>query len=213
MAAYYSTADTDLHHYYHQPYTGQPSLQPQAQEYLSTLTTFRHSFDLGYSTTTMYPRGDLDAGSEHLRAGDTDHSSDSGVPSDTMDDFSSDLSPSSGLHTPTCLQEYLAPGGDTGGWHQEGREDKPLSAWKLKQLRLTPAGIRKRRRDANNRERKRMNGLNEAFERLREAVPGSGSEAGGGAKKLSKMETLQMAQLYIRHLATLLSQDQDQTPH
>ena len=211
MAAYYSTD-----YYHHQSsYTDRPSLQPQPQEYLSTLTTFRHSFDLGYTSysSTMYPRGDLDAGSEQLRAADTDHSSDSGVPSDTMEtDFSSDLSPGSGLHTPTCPQEYLAPGhGDTLGCYEGGREDKPLSAWKLKQLRLTPAGIRKRRRDANNRERKRMNGLNEAFERLREAVPG-GEEAGGKAKKLSKMDTLQMAQLYIRHLATLLSSDQDQTP-
>ena len=209
MAAYYSTD-----YYHHQPsYTGQPSLQPQPQEYLSTLSTFRHSFDLGYTSysSTMYPRGDLEAGSEQLRAGDTDHSSDSGVPSDTMEtDLSSDLSPGSGLHTPTCPQEYLPPGhGDTLGCYEGGREDKPLSAWKLKQLRLTPAGIRKRRRDANNRERKRMNGLNEAFERLREAVPG-GEE--GKAKKLSKMDTLQMAQLYIRHLATLLSSDQDQTP-
>ena len=86
---------------------------------------------------------------------------------------------------------------------------KPLSAWKLKQLRLTPAGIKKRRKDANARERKRMNGLNEAFERLRDAVPGM-EEKGEKNKKLSKMDTLQMANLYIRHLASLLNSHEDQ---
>ena len=83
-----------------------------------------------------------------------------------------------------------------------------LSAWKLKQLRLTPAGVKKRRRDANARERKRMNGLNEAFEKLREAVPGLNDKAEKN-KKLSKMDTLQMANLYIRHLASLLESSQD----
>ena len=96
-------------------------------------------------------------------------------------------------------------------WQQQhASHDKPLSAWKAKQLKLTPAGVVKRRRDANARERKRMNGLNEAFERLREHVPGlgTGDQAGEArqGKKLSKMDTLQMANLYIRHLAQLLQQ-------
>jgi len=44
-----------------------------------------------------------------------------------------------------------------------------------------------------------MNGLNEAFERLREVVPNLGTD-----HKLSKFETLQMAQTYIGSLANLL---------
>ena len=79
----------------------------------------------------------------------------------------------------------------------------------MKQLRLTPAGVKKRRRDANARERKRMNGLNDAFERLRDAVPGM-EEKGDKNKKLSKMDTLQMANLYIRHLVTLLNTESSQ---
>ncbi len=78
---------------------------------------------------------------------------------------------------------------------------KPLSKWKLKQLRLNQETVMKRRRAANARERKRMNGLNDAFEKLREHVPHL-----GGEKKLSKMETLEMAQSYIRALALLLGE-------
>ena len=81
------------------------------------------------------------------------------------------------------------------------QREKPLSAWKAKQLKLSAAGVIKRRRDANGRERKRMNGLNEAFERLREHVPGVTNQTNN---KLSKMDTLQMANIYIRHLVDLL---------
>ncbi len=44
-----------------------------------------------------------------------------------------------------------------------------------------------------------MNGLNDAFERLREVIPNLGSD-----HKLSKFETLQMAQTYIGALSNLL---------
>ena len=84
--------------------------------------------------------------------------------------------------------------------------EKPLSKWKAKQLKLTPQGVTKRRKAANQRERKRMNGLNDAFERLREHVPMLADSA-SGEKKLSKMDTLQMANIYIRHLAHLLQAD------
>ncbi|XP_037086100.1 neurogenic differentiation factor 1-like [Pollicipes pollicipes] len=59
--------------------------------------------------------------------------------------------------------------------------------------------VKKRRTAANARERRRMHGLNDAFERLREVVPCLGSD-----KKLSKFETLQMAQTYISALQELL---------
>ena len=63
----------------------------------------------------------------------------------------------------------------------------------------SPHVLRKRRQAANARERRRMNGLNDAFERLREVIPNLGSD-----HKLSKFETLQMAQTYIGSLASLL---------
>eukprot|EP00095_Tigriopus_kingsejongensis_P012698 snap_masked-scaffold22_size673200-processed-gene-5.8 protein:Tk12698 transcript:snap_masked-scaffold22_size673200-processed-gene-5.8-mRNA-1 annotation:"basic helix-loop-helix transcription factor amos" len=62
-----------------------------------------------------------------------------------------------------------------------------------------PQILRQRRVAANARERRRMNGLNDAFERLREVIPNLGSD-----HKLSKYETLQMAQTYIGALANLI---------
>lgn len=63
----------------------------------------------------------------------------------------------------------------------------------------SPTVVKKRRLAANARERRRMNGLNEAFDRLREVIPSIGSD-----HKLSKFETLQMAQTYIAALCDLL---------
>ncbi|KAG9267576.1 transcription factor Atoh7-a [Astyanax mexicanus] len=62
---------------------------------------------------------------------------------------------------------------------------------------------RRRRLAANARERRRMLGLNVAFDRLRSVIPNVES-----ARKLSKSETLQMAQIYISTLSELL-QGQD----
>lgn len=68
--------------------------------------------------------------------------------------------------------------------------------------------MKKRRLAANARERRRMNGLNEAFDKLRDVVP-SGCEE----NKLSKFETLQMAQSYIRALCDLLEHGADETTY
>ena len=166
-------------------------------EYLSTL--YRNSFDMGYSSHTIsnnipgYPQPVENVSMPEYQHIPDDASSDSGLPSDTQEDFSGELSPVTGYWQGEAVKRNV---------------EKPLSAWKLKQLRLTPAGVKKRRRDANARERKRMNGLNEAFEKLRDAVPGLNDKAEKN-KKLSKMDTLQMANLYIRHLASLLNPEQD----
>ena len=58
---------------------------------------------------------------------------------------------------------------------------------------------RKRRSAANARERKRMKGLNVAFDHLRRVVPQLGND-----RKLSKYDTIQMAQTYITALMALL---------
>ncbi|XP_076844120.1 uncharacterized protein atoh1c [Brachyhypopomus gauderio] len=60
---------------------------------------------------------------------------------------------------------------------------------------------RRRRLAANARERRRMLGLNVAFDRLRSVIPNLESD-----KKLSKSETLQMAQIYITTLSELLQE-------
>ncbi|KAH8413386.1 hypothetical protein KR009_010491 [Drosophila setifemur] len=62
--------------------------------------------------------------------------------------------------------------------------------------------LKKRRIAANARERRRMNSLNDAFDKLRDVVPSLGHD-----RRLSKYETLQMAQAYIGDLVTLLSRD------
>lgn len=66
----------------------------------------------------------------------------------------------------------------------------------------SPNVLRRRRLAANARERRRMNGLNEAFDRLREVIPSLGED-----HKLSKFETLQMAQTYISALCDLLERE------
>ena len=59
--------------------------------------------------------------------------------------------------------------------------------------------LKKRRLAANARERRRMNSLNLAFDHLRSVVPGLTND-----QKLSKYETLQMAQSYIQALRDIL---------
>ncbi|XP_058505018.1 protein atonal homolog 1b [Solea solea] len=59
---------------------------------------------------------------------------------------------------------------------------------------------RHRRVAANARERRRMHGLNKAFDELRSVIPSMENE-----KKLSKYDTLQMAQIYITELSEVLA--------
>ncbi|CAB0033988.1 unnamed protein product [Trichogramma brassicae] len=69
------------------------------------------------------------------------------------------------------------------------------------ELPPSPSVLKRRRLAANARERRRMNGLNDAFDKLRKVVPALGAD-----HKLSKFETLQMAQTYIAALCDLLEQ-------
>lgn len=64
---------------------------------------------------------------------------------------------------------------------------------------VSPLVMRRRRLAANARERRRMQNLNKAFDRLRTYLPSLGSD-----RQLSKYETLQMAQTYITALYELL---------
>lgn len=60
--------------------------------------------------------------------------------------------------------------------------------------------VKHRRVAANARERRRMHGLNKAFDELRSVIPSLENE-----RKLSKFDTLQMAQIYITELSELLT--------
>lgn len=64
---------------------------------------------------------------------------------------------------------------------------------------IAPQIKKKRRLAANARERKRMQSLNDAFDRLRQYLPSLGED-----RQFSKHETLQMAQSYISALCELL---------
>lgn len=75
---------------------------------------------------------------------------------------------------------------------------------KTNQNNISPSILKKRRQAANARERRRMNGLNEAFDRLREVVPTPDAD-----QKMSKYETLQMARTYILGLCDLLDGNSD----
>ncbi|XP_030755670.1 protein atonal-like [Sitophilus oryzae] len=67
--------------------------------------------------------------------------------------------------------------------------------------RVSPQVLKRRRLAANARERRRMQNLNQAFDRLRTFLPQLGQD-----RQLSKFETLQMAQTYISALYDLLDQ-------
>ncbi|XP_022224916.2 protein atonal [Drosophila obscura] len=70
---------------------------------------------------------------------------------------------------------------------------------KRRNKQIPPVVKRKRRLAANARERRRMQNLNQAFDRLRQYLPCLGND-----RQLSKHETLQMAQTYISALGDLL---------
>ena len=79
-----------------------------------------------------------------------------------------------------------------------------LHGGKVRKVSTSDEGIsdsvmKKRRLAANARERRRMDLLNQGFDRLRGVLPGLGED-----NQLSKYETLQMAQEYIRELTQLL---------
>lgn len=78
----------------------------------------------------------------------------------------------------------------------------------VKSVTASPTVMKKRRLAANARERRRMNGLNEAFDKLRTVVPPVGDE-----HKLSKFETLQMAKTYIQAMCTLLENGADESTY
>ncbi|XP_042343460.1 protein atonal homolog 1a [Plectropomus leopardus] len=99
-------------------------------------------------------------------------------------------SPSSSLKVrDLCrLQGTVTGSEDETSTRQRAQSSRPIN------------GVQKQRRvAANARERRRMHGLNHAFDELRSVIPAFDND-----KKLSKYETLQMAQIYINALADLL---------
>lgn len=107
------------------------------------------------------------------------------------------VSPTSELHYTSLLpvqQTTLQVRSDS----EEDPEDE--NSRRRSKCRVSPLIMRKRRLAANARERRRMQNLNQAFDRLRNYLPSLGND-----RQLSKYETLQMAQTYITALYDLLS--------
>ncbi|CAK6950553.1 protein atonal homolog 1a [Scomber scombrus] len=80
-----------------------------------------------------------------------------------------------------------------------GPEEDSSTRQRAPSSKSTNGVVKQRRVAANARERRRMHGLNYAFDELRSVIPAFDND-----KKLSKYETLQMAQIYINALADLL---------
>lgn len=78
-------------------------------------------------------------------------------------------------------------------------ETSEVSGKKRRGKQVSSVVKRKRRLAANARERRRMQNLNSAFDKLRQYLPQLGND-----RQLSKHETLQMAQTYITALYDLL---------
>lgn len=71
-----------------------------------------------------------------------------------------------------------------------------------KSSKSNPLEPRLRRIRANNRERRRIQAINDAMEALRKAIPSTNNK-----RKLSKLELLRLAQDYIRDLSEMLCSD------
>jgi len=106
---------------------------------------------------------------------------------------------SSLAHSPSMPGDYLSTAYPPSTSNAGSSSRKGRGGRKKNLHPPSPSILRHRRDAANARERKRMNGLNDAFERLREVVPNLNSD-----QKMSKIETLLMAQTYIRALARLI---------
>uniref|UniRef100_A0A182X1L1 BHLH domain-containing protein n=1 Tax=Anopheles quadriannulatus TaxID=34691 RepID=A0A182X1L1_ANOQN len=113
------------------------------------------------------------------------------------------------VETKTCTASFIStPVSRTTDHRRLYKARKSISAGKKDCTPPSPTVLKKRRLAANARERKRMNSLNVAFDRLREIVPSLGPD-----HKLSKFETLQMAQTYINALSDLLERGADATTY
>lgn len=84
-----------------------------------------------------------------------------------------------------------------------------MSKLKRSSFKTGKSKFRSRRRKANARERARMRHLNEMFDRLRELIPlfvqMETSERLNALRKISKIDTLHLAQNYIKILTIILS--------
>ena len=165
-----------------------------------------------YDSVVMEDNNNNEATSLDINTRDLSYDLNCSYSSYTNISYSYDSSPLSlESHSPNMRLESLSPQEEyqqqhqqfttaTTPTHQQQHSQRKGRGGRKKNLHPPSPSILRHRRDAANaRERKRMNGLNDAFERLREVVPNLNSE-----QKMSKIETLMMAQTYIKALAKLI---------
>ena len=165
-----------------------------------------------YDSVVMEDSNNNEATSLDINTRDLSYDLNCSYSSYTNISYSYDSSPLSlESHSPNMRLESLSPQEEyqqqhqqfttaTTPTHQQQHSQRKGRGGRKKNLHPPSPSILRHRRDAANaRERKRMNGLNDAFERLREVVPNLNSE-----QKMSKIETLMMAQTYIKALAKLI---------
>lgn len=106
--------------------------------------------------------------------------------------------------TPGDLSSYLSgsPGYSPVPDPNSGASLEPSKKSSEKKKKAPKDVMKKRRQAANARERRRMQSLNVAFDKLRNVVPGIGDD-----QQLSKYDTLQMAQTYIAALVDILHKE------
>ncbi|XP_018323258.1 protein atonal [Agrilus planipennis] len=102
--------------------------------------------------------------------------------------------PSNGTNSSRSIYDSLSDG-------YQSSSPEPVGGSLRGKNQVSPMVLKKRRLAANARERRRMQHLNQAFDRLRTFLPQLGHD-----RQLSKYETLQMAQSYIAALYDLLEQ-------
>lgn len=182
----------NYHHHQHQSMDFTPP--PSSPEFIpSTLSYFPESFEVPqYNSDTEWVTAS--PGSFGSTSPSTDYSS-------PVQTNSTAKAPTRPLSNSAKVLNQIEQFEDSSASDSDllANSDIPTKI-KIKRGTVIPTVIkRKRRLAANARERKRMNGLNEAFNRLRQYLP-----AGGDDRQLSKHETLQMAQTYITALCDLL---------
>lgn len=121
-----------------------------------------------------------------------DNSLRSAKPNDFQMNFNPEISTSTETRCPTCTRTRTSST-SSSTFEAEIGQNLPVDQ------KPATVVLKKRRLAANARERRRMMSLNLAFDKLRQVVPSIGED-----QKLSKYETLQMAQTYIIALKDLL---------
>ena len=106
-------------------------------------------------------------------------------------------SPSNGSAVPSMDSTEMRSN-DKEQFYQQRTSNSP----QRKLSKSNPLEPRLRRIRANNRERRRIQAINDAMEALRKAIPSTNNN-----RKLTKLELLRLAQDYIRDLSEMLCSD------